>query len=156
MIFLMCKIFNNKFRVNDFYEIIRDLVVIWENKQPLLYDGVNEEDMDTFQFAVGMYEENELYEYAILDSEISTFLNSLELEQIYSILAIMGHPRFKTNKLLAQRINKSEEYARQLRESTQQELKKFFDNHDETDSEDLEYAVKVISTKCKDMVGINE
>jgi predicted house-cleaning noncanonical NTP pyrophosphatase (MazG superfamily) len=68
----------------------------------------------------------------------------------------MGHPRFKTNKLLAQRINKSEEYARQLRESTQQELKKFFDNHDETDSEDLEYAVKVISTKCKDMVGINE
>ena len=47
--------------------------------------------MDTFQFAIGMYEENELYEYSILDSEISTFLNSLELEQIYSILAIMGH-----------------------------------------------------------------
>ena len=54
-------------------EIIRDLVVIWENQQPLLYDGVNEEDMDTFQFAIGMYEENELYEYLILDSEISTF-----------------------------------------------------------------------------------
>ena len=61
------------------------------------YDGVNEEDMDTFQFAIGMYEENELYEYSILDSEISTFLNSLELEQIYSILAIMGCPRFRTN-----------------------------------------------------------
>ena len=51
--------------------------MIWENQQPLLYDGVNEEDMDTFQFAIGMYEENELYEYSILDSEISTFLNSL-------------------------------------------------------------------------------
>ena len=156
MIFLMCKIFQSKFRVNDFYEIIRDLVVIWENQQPLLYDGVNEEDMDTFQFAIGMYEENELYEYSILDSEISTFLNSLELEQIYSILAIMGHPRFRTNRLLAQRINKSEEYARQLKQSTQQELQNFFDNHEETDSEDQEYAIRVISTKCQEMAGINE
>lgn len=156
MIFLMCKIFQSKFRVNDFYEIIRDLVVIWENQQPLLYDGVNEEDMDTFQFAIGMYEENELYEYSILDSEISIFLNSLELEQIYSILAIMGHPRFRTNRLLAQRINKSEEYARQLKQSTQQELQNFFDNHEETDSEDQEYAIRVISTKCQEMAGINE
>ena len=156
MIYVMCKIFQNKFSVNDFYEIIRDLVVIWENQQPLLYDGVNEEDMDTFQFAIGMYEENELYEYSILDSEISTFLNSLELEQIYSILAIMGHPRFRTNRLLAQRINKSEEYARQLKQSTQQELQKFFDNHKETDTEDQEYAIKVISTKCQEMAGINE
>lgn len=156
MIYLMCKTFQSKFKVNDFYEIIRDLVVIWENQQPLLYDGVNEEDMDTFQFAIGMYEENELYEYSILDSEISTFLNSLELEQIYSILAIMGHPRFRTNRLLAQRINKSEEYARQLKQSTQQELQNFFDNHQETDSEDQEYAIRVISTKCQEMAGINE
>jgi len=156
MIYLMCKIFQSKFKVNDFYEIIRDLVVIWENQQPLLYDGVNEEDMDTFQFAIGMYEENELYEYSILDSEISTFLNSLELEQIYSILAIMGHPRFRTNRLLAQRINRSEEYARQLKQSTQQELQNFFDNHEETDSEDQEYAIRVISTKCQEMAGINE
>ena len=156
MIFLMCKIFQSKFKVNDFYEIIRDLVVIWENQQPLLYDGVNEEDMDTFQFAIGMYEENELYEYSILDSEISTFLNSLELEQIYSILAIMGHPRFRTNRLLAQRINKSEEYARQLKQYTQQELQNFFDNHEETDSEDQEYAIRIISTKCQEMAGINE
>ena len=152
----MCKICQNKFSVNDFYEIIRDLVVIWENQQPLLYDGVNEEDMDTFQFAIGMYEENELYEYSILDSEISTFLNSLELEQIYSILAIMGHPRFRTNRLLAQRINKSEEYARQLKQSTQQELQNFFDNHKETDTAEQKYAIKVISTKCQEMAGINE
>jgi len=156
MIFLMCKIFQNKFRVNDFFEIIRDLVVIWENQQPILYDGVNEEDMDTFQFAIGMYDENELYEYSILDSEISTFLNNLTLEQIYSILAIMRHPRFKTNRLLAQRIRKSEEYARQIKQSTEEVLKKFFEDHEDADSEDKEYAVRVISTKCKEMVGINE
>ena len=156
MIFLMCKIFQNRFKVADFYKIIRELVGIWDNQQPILYDGINEEDMDTFQFAIGMYEENELYEYSILDSEISTFLNSLELEQIYSVLGIMGHPRFKTNRQLAKKINKSEEYARQIKQSTEEELKKFFENYDEADSEDQEYAVRVISNKCKEMAGINE
>lgn len=156
MIFIMCKIFQNRFKVADFYKIIRELVGIWDNQQPILYDGINEEDMDTFQFAIGMYEENELYEYSILDSEISTFLNSLQQEQIYSVLSIMGHPRFKTNRQLAQRIKKSEEYARQIKQSTEEELKKFFENYDEADSEDQEYAVRVISNKCKEMAGINE
>ena len=156
MIFIMCKIFQNRFKVADFYKIIRELVGIWDNQQPILYDGINEEDMDTFQFAIGMYEENELYEYSILDSEISTFLNSLQQEQIYSVLSIMGHPRFKTNRQLAQRINKSEEYARQIKQSTEEELKKFFENYDEADSEDQEYAVRVISNKCKEMARINE
>ena len=156
MIFIMCKIFQNRFKVADFYKIIRELVGIWDNQQPILYDGINEEDMDTFQFAIGMYEENELYEYSILDSEISTFLNSLQQEQIYSVLSIMGHPRFKTNRQLAQRIYKSEEYARQIKQSTEEELKKFFENYDEADSEDQEYAVRVISNKCKEMARINE
>jgi hypothetical protein len=156
MIFIMCKIFQNRFKVADFYKIIRELVGIWDNQQPILYDGINEEDMDTFQFAIGMYEENELYEYSILDSEISTFLNSLQMEQIYSVLGIMGHPRFKTNRQLAQRIKKSEEYARQIKQSTEEELKKFFENYDEADSEDQEYAVRVISNKCKEMARIYE
>ena len=156
MIFLMCKIFQNRFKVADFYKIIRELVGIWDNQQPILYDGINEENMDTFQFAIGMYEENELYEYSILDSEISTFLNSLQKEQIYSVLSILEHPRFRTNRQLAQRINKSEEYARQIKQSTEEELKKFFENYDEADSEDQKYAVRVISNKCKEMAGINE
>ena len=84
MVYLMCKAFQSKFNVNDFYEIIRELVVMWENRQPILYD-VNEEDLDTFQYAIGMYEENQLQEYSILDAEISVFLNSLEMEQVYSI-----------------------------------------------------------------------
>jgi hypothetical protein len=68
----------------------------------------------------------------------------------------MGHPRFKTNRQLAQRIKKSEEYARQIKQSTEEELKKFFENYDEADSEDQEYAVRVISNKCKEMARINE
>ena len=69
----------------------------------------------------------------------------------------MGHPRFRTNRLLARRINKSEEYARQLKQSTQQELQNFFDNHEETDTADQEdHAIRAISTKCQEMAGINE
>ena len=156
MVYLMCKAFQSKFNVNDFYEIIRELVVMWENRQPILYDDVNEEDLDTFQYAIGMYEENQLQEYSILDAEISVFLNSLEMEQVYSILSIMGHPRFRTNRSLAQKINRSEEYARQIKESTKEELREFFENHEETDEEDQQYAIRVITTKCKEMVGIND
>lgn len=156
MVLLICKIYDYKFNVNELYEAIRELVVIWQNQQPISYDGVNERDLDAFQHAVGMYGELRLEEYAILDSDISSFINSLSNEQIYSILSIMQHPRFRTNRLLAQRIGKSEEYARQLKLEVEEKFKNFFEEHSEADDDDLGYAMEVIKKICYEKAGINE
>jgi len=156
MVLLICKIYDYKFNVNELYEAIRELVVIWQNQQPISYDGVSERDLDAFEHAVGMYGELRLDEYAILDSDISSFINSLSNEQIYSILSIMQHPRFRTNRLLAQRIGKSEEYARQLKLDIEEKFKNFFEEHSEADDDDLGYAMEVIKKICYEKAGINE